>query len=409
MAKQDRRGQAARHEGRVSPVMVMVVGAVLLLGVAGVVYKLRGPAPAAASESGPVLATRVGNNELQMAPEQVAELQVAPVQTRVFAQQREAIGIIDLNQDQAVQVFSPYQGRIGQMAVRAGDDVSKGQLLYTVQIPDLAQAAAALISASGNLRVANETLRRAQALAETQSIPQKELQQNQADQQAADAAYHAARKTLELFGLGGPEIEAIERTRKVDTEMPVRSPLAGRVTARAGAPGQLVQPGSGTAPLALANLQQLWMVASVPESELALYRKGQSVSVRVAAYPDKRFSGRISYIGDVADPATHRLGVRAEVADPQHLLKAQMMANFVIQVGAPVTAPAVAQNALARESDGSISAWVTQDGLRFKRRVVQTGLVQDGQVQITQGLAAGEKVAQDKGLFLSNLYLTSTN
>jgi cobalt-zinc-cadmium efflux system membrane fusion protein len=128
----------------------------------------------------------------------------------------------------------------------------------------------------------------------------------------------------------------------------------------------------------------------------------------VAAYPDKRFSGRISYIGDVADPATHRLGVRAEVADPQHLLKAQMMANFVIQVGAPVTAPAVAQNALARESDGSISAWVTQDGLRFKRRVVQTGLVQDGQARSRKAWPR-EKVAQDKGLFLSNLYLTSTN
>jgi cobalt-zinc-cadmium efflux system membrane fusion protein len=54
-----------------------------------------------------VLATRVGNNELQMAPEQVAELQVAPVQTRVFAQQREAIGIIDLNQDQRCRCSRP--------------------------------------------------------------------------------------------------------------------------------------------------------------------------------------------------------------------------------------------------------------------------------------------------------------
>lgn len=409
MAKQDRRGQAARHEGRIRPAVVMVVGALVVVGALALVAKLRAPAPAPASESGPVLATRIGVDELQMAPEQVAELKVAPVKTQAFAQQREAIGIIDLNQDQAVQVFSPYQGRIGQIAVRAGDDVGKGQLLYTVQIPDLAQAASALIASSGNLRVANETLRRAQALAETQSIPQKELQQNQADQQAADAAYRAARKSLELFGLGAAEIEAIEHTRRVDTEMPVRSPLAGRVTARAGAPGQLVQPGSGTAPVAVANLQQLWMVASVPESEVSAYQKGQGVSVRVPAYPDKTFSGKVSYIGDLADPATHRITVRAEVADPQHLLKAQMLANFVIRVGASLNAPAVPQNALARESDGRYSAWVTEDGLRFKRRVVQTGLVQDGMVQITQGLNQGEKIAQDKGLFLSNLYLITTN
>src|SRR5450830_1788759 len=393
MAKQDKRGRSARHEGRISPVMGLIVGLVLLAAVGGAVYLLRSPAPSkAASESGPVLATRTGVDELQMAPEQVTELQVGEVKTQRFEQQREAIGIIDLNQDNAVQVFSPYQGRIGQIGVKAGDDVSKGQELYTVQIPDLAQAASALISASGNLRVATETLRRAQALAEAQSIPQKELQQNQADQQTADAAYRAARKTLELFGLSTQDIEAIEATRKVDTEMPVRSPLSGRVTARAGAPGQLVQPGNNTAPVAVANLQQLWMVASVPESELSAYQKGQNVTVRVSAYP-----------------ATHRLTVRADVADPQHLLKAQMLANFVIRVGAPMESPAVPQNALAREGDGSMSAWVTADGVRFKRRVVETGLVQNGLVQITKGLNPGEKIARDKGLFLSNLYLITTN
>lgn len=410
MAKQDKRGRSTHHEGRISPMMGLIVGLVLLAGAGGAVYLLKAPAPTkVASESGPVLATRTGVDELQMAPEQVAELQVGEVKAHRFEQQREAIGIIDLNQDNAVQVFSPYQGRIGQLNVRAGDDVSKGQVLYTVQIPDLAQAASALISASGNLRVANETLRRAQALAEAQSIPQKELQQNQADQQTADAAYRAARKTLELFGLSASDIEAIETTRKVDTEMPVRSPLSGRVTARAGAPGQLVQPGNNTAPVAVANLQQLWMVASVPESELSAYQKGQNVTVRVSAYPDKTFSGKVSYIGDVADPATHRITVRADVADPQHLLKAQMLANFVIRVGSPVESPAVPQNALAREGDGSISAWVTVDGVRFKRRVVQTGLVQNGLVQITQGLSPGEKIARDKGLFLSNLYLITTN
>ena len=344
-----------------------------------------------------------------MVSEQVAELKVGEVKAQAFEQLREAIGIIDLNQDNAVQVFSPYQGRIGQIGVKAGDDVSKGQVLYTVQIPDLAQAASALISASGNLRVANETLRRAQALAEGQSIPQKELQQNIADQQAADAAYRAARKTIELFGLSAHDIDTIETTRKVDTEMPVRSPFAGRVTARAGAVGQLVQPGNAPAPVAVANLQHLWMVANVPESELASYRLGQEAKVKVQAYPDKTFNGRLSYIGDTTDPVTHRIVVRADIADPQHLLKAQMLASFAIRVGATVTSPGVPQNALAREGDGSMSVWVTLDGVRFKRRVVKTGLIQNGMVQVTEGLKVGETVAQDKGLFLSNLYLITTN
>lgn len=331
------------------------------------------------------------------------------VESRTFESRRDAIGIIDFNQDMAVQVFSPYQGRIGSMLVRAGEDVTRGQVLYTVQIPDIASAASMLISTTGTLKVANQTLRRAEGLYETQSIALKELQQNTADQQAADAGYRAARKTLSLFGLTNKDIEDIEAQRKVDTEMQVRSPFAGRVTARAGAVGQLVQPGSGTAPLTVANLQTLWMVASVPESELASYSLGQLVSVRVTAYPDMTFTGKISYISDTADAATHRITVRAEVPNSKRLLKPQMLANFNITLGLPVSSVAVPANALAREGDGSISVWITQDGSRFKRRKVQTGMLQNGMVQVLTGLAPGEKIARDKALFLSNLYLITIN
>ena len=86
-----------------------------------------------------------------------------------------------------------------------------------------------------------------------------------------------------------------------------------------------------------------------------------------------------------------------------------MLASFVIRVGTTVTSPAVPQNALAREGDGSMSVCVATDSVRFKRRVVKTGLIQNGMVQVTEGLKVGEKVAQDKGLFLSNLYLITTN
>lgn len=361
------------------------------------------------AKAGAPSAARVGNDEIQLTGDQLPELKVGPAEIQKFELKRDAIGIIDFNQDRSVPMFSPYQGRIGTMLVRAGEDVTRGQVLYTVQIPDIASAASSLISTNGTLKVATQTLQRAQALYETQSISLKELQQNTADHQAADAAYRAARKTLTLFGLTNKEIEDIEAQRKVDTEMQVRSPFAGRVTARAGAVGQLVQPGSGTPPLVVADLQTLWMVANVPEAELAGYSLGQAVSVKVAAYPEMSFSGKINYISDSADAATHRIIVRAEVPNGKRLLKPQMLANFNITLGAPVNSVAVPANAIAREGDGSISVWVTQEGTRFKRRKVQVGLFQNGLVQVIDGLNPGEKIATDKALFLSNLYLITVN
>ena len=385
-------------------------GGLGLLAILGAGYVFSQTFEAALPEKiAPAPIIRTGVDEVQLTAGQVLELNVGPVGTQAFALRNEAIGNIDFNQDMAVQVFSPYQGRIGSLLVRAGDDVAAGQVLYTVQIPDLPAAASTLISAAGTLKVTGQTLRRAQALFETQSIPLKELQQNTADQQAAEAAYQAARKTLSLFGLVNKEIEEIEAKHKIDTEMPIRSPFAGRVTARAGAVGQLVQPGSGSAPLMVANLQTLWMVASVPESELASYKLGQAVRVKVSAYPESEFSGKITYIADVADAVTHRVAVRADVGNAKRLLKPQMLATFNITLGQPVSAVAVPANALAREGDGALSVWVTQEGMRFKRRTVEAGMMQNGMVQITRGLLAGEKIARDKALFLSNLYLITVN
>lgn len=384
-----------------SAIVTVGLGALLFL-------RHQDDAPKAAPAT-PSSVLMLNSDTVHLDPAQVPDLKVGPVESRTFQARREALGIIDFDQDHAVQVFSPYQGRIGRMLVRAGDEVRKGQVLYTVQIPDLAQAASALIAAAGSLQVTTQTLKRAQDLAAAQSIPQKELQQNIADQQAADGAYRAARKTLGLFGLGSNDIDEIEKSRHVDTEMPVRSPLAGRVVARSASEGLLVQPGAGSPPVMVADMHKLWMVASVPESELGGYRLGQKVNVTVSAYPGRRFTGVLAYIGDVSEPASHRIGLRAEVADPGHLLRPQMMAQFSIELQAATDGPAVPENALAREGDGSISAWVARDGQSFTRRKVVTGLSQDGWVQIVDGLKPGERIAKDRALFLSNLAQMAQN
>jgi cobalt-zinc-cadmium efflux system membrane fusion protein len=230
-----------------------------------------------------------------------------------------------------------------------------------------------------------------------------------ADQAAAEAAYRAARKTMALFGLSESAIDEVENTRKIETEMPVLSPFSGRVISRAGAVGQLVQPGNTPAPLTVANIKNLWLVANVPESELTFYQKGQQLKVKVQAHPHASFDAKVNYVGDSVDPNTHRIVVRADVTDPKHLLRPQMLANFSITVGMAAENPALPMSALVRESDGNMSVWIAEDQGNFQRRTVTVGMVQNNMFQIISGLKVGEKVAHNKALFLSNLYLTSIN
>lgn len=356
------------------------------------------------------IAGKVQADVVRITPEQAAGFDVGAPQQHEFQRVRRAIGIIDFNRDHTTPVYSAQQGRIAQVLVKAGDEVKAGQTLYTVAVPEMAQAASTLISAAATLRAANETLHRAEALAKENSIAQKELQQAQADQQTAQAAYQAAQQGLRLFQLGDADIARIERERQVGRDIAVKSPMAGRVTARAAQPGLLVQPGGDPAPVTVSDVRTLWMVAEVPESEFRFFRLGQPVQVRVQAWPDKVFSGKLSYVADAVDADTRRFVVRAEVADPHRELRPQMTADFVITVAAPQTSVAAPAEAVVREGNGDDVVWVAVDsdalGPRFARRKVTRGQTADGLVQITEGLSGSERIARHNALFLSSLYET---
>jgi cobalt-zinc-cadmium efflux system membrane fusion protein len=164
----------------------------------------------------------------------------------------------------------------------------------------------------------------------------------------------------------------------------------------------LTQPGNAPAPYSVADLTTMWMIANVIENDAPSYKLGQEVEVRVPAYPDTIFKGRVTTVGSMIDPNTHRQLVRSEIDDPQHLLRSGMLANFVIRIGDPVRSLAVPTEGVVREGDGTMTVWVTSDSRRFQKRTVKLGLQQDGWDQILEGVAPGEIVVTDGAVFLSN-------
>ena len=106
----------------------------------------------------------------------------------------------------------------------------------------------------------------------------------------------------------------------------VRSPVSGQVTAFNAPPGLFVQPGNPPAPYSVAAVAVKWMLANVPESESALFRFGQPVDVKVTAYPNHAFKGKVSKIYETVDPNTHRITIRSEIADPNNDLRPGMLA-----------------------------------------------------------------------------------
>jgi cobalt-zinc-cadmium efflux system membrane fusion protein len=342
---------------------------------------------------------------VDLTEKQAASLAVGPVASRDFTLFKTAVGTIDFNEDLLVQVFSQYPGKILKANYNIGDDVKAGDILFTIDSPDLLQAESALLAAAGVLELQKRVLARALNLLKAGGSAQKDVDQSTSDQQTAEGNFKAARDAARIFGKTDAEIDQVVEMRKVDSTLLVPSPISGRIVARSAAPGFLVQPGNAPAPYAVANLATMWMLANVVETDAPAYKLGQDVEVKVPAYPDRVFKGHVTALGAMLDPNSHRQLVRSQIDDPEHLLRSGMYASFVIRVGDPVRSLAVPANGVVREGDGTMSVWVTSDSRHFTKRTVKLGLLQDGWNQILEGLKPGDTVVTDGAVFLSNKLL----
>jgi cobalt-zinc-cadmium efflux system membrane fusion protein len=235
------------------------------------------------------------------------------------------------------------------------------------------QAESAFLTAAAADTLAGKALTRAQSLyggdASTAGISQRELEQATSDAAAARAQLTSARYALRALGESDAAMEAL---------------LAGERSHRAAALHE-------------------WATAYVAESDSPELRIGESAEIHTVAYPDRTFADTVSKVYAAVDPATHRMALRCEVADPGHLLRPGMLADVTIEVRKSEPSASVPANAVVRESDGTLTAWVTGDRLHFAQRVVTAGLREDGRVQILSGLKPGEQVVTDGAIFLDNM------
>ncbi len=388
---------------------VLTLAAVLAVGVVLLARFVVAQSPVAAAnrEAPPAKSAPapVEEQAVDLSEQQMGLIKVGPVASREFEIVKTAIGTIDFNENMLVQVFSQYPGKILKAFYNIGDDIKRGDILFTIDSPDLLQAESTLLASAGVLELQKKTLARVSGLLKSGGSAQKDVDQSTSDEQTAEGNFKAARNAVRIFGKTDAEIDQIVDSRKIDSTLPVPSPIAGRVVTRNAAPGFLTQPGTAPAPFQVADISTMWMIANVIETDAPAYKVGQPVEATVPAYPDKVFKGHVTTVGSIIDPNTHRQLVRAEIEDPEHLLRSGMYASFVIRVADAAHALAVPEAGVVREGDGTMTVWTTRDNRHFVKRTVTIGIRQDGWVQILGGLQPGETVVTDGAVFLSNKLL----
>jgi len=386
----DRRAWPKDRQWRISALAGgLVIIAVAAVWLAGRVFAPREPAPAAPSPPGTFRAS----------PQQFKTFTVATVQTHSFVSEELTEGKIAVNGDRATPVFSPFSGRVTRVIAGLGDTVKAGAPLATLQASEYVQAQNDLSAAAAQVKLARINESRKHALYDAKGGSLQDWQQAQADLTTAETAQSAVRSRLAILGLSATAVGDLEKSRDINPVATLSAPLAGVVVDRQVGPGQYVQAGSGTPLFTIADPSSVWLLANVREADAGLVKLGQSVEVRVLAYPKRIFRARVIYVAALVDAATHRLPVRAEVENRDGALKPEMFANFRILTGEASESPSVPAAAVIYEGE-SAHVWVVAgDGL-LELRTVHTGRSNDGQTEVLDGLKPGEKIVTKGGLFI---------
>lgn len=293
-------------------------------------------------------------------------------------------------EDRYSKISSPVQGRVLEVRVRLGDHVKAGQVLMVVDSPDIAQAYSEFVKEHSELTYATRAYELAKDLYESKALPQKDFKQAENDKIKAQAEFRRAKERLLALGVPAAELEKPLERQKITSRFEIRSPLSGTVVERNVTPGQAVGD-PGQVLFTVADLDTLQVVADVYERDLDLVQPGQVATVTVEAYPGVTFPAAIAAIGDIVDPNTRTIKVRAWVNNDQHKLKPEMFARLRIQVGDATPFIAVPKEAVL-EADGGLFVYVVEDEGRYVKRAVKVGTATDGQVRILEGLSPGEKI-----------------
>jgi membrane fusion protein, heavy metal efflux system len=308
-----------------------------------------------------------------------------------------ATGKVEVNSDRIAHVSPRISGKIVSVHASLGDDVGAGQVLARLDSIELGEALSRYHQTRTRLSLAENNMQRVRSLVDKKIAARKDIFQAETDYQTALTELRADKQRLLLYGLSKEEITRVNLGRAL---LPVRAPIGGVVTEKHAIVGELADPSKNI--FTIADLSNVWVQVDINEKELAKVRKGQSAAVKVGAFPDKVFKGRIAYIADLVEEATRTVKARVEVNNPGRTLKPEMFATVELTLP-PVTPPvlAVPEDAL-QELDGRKVLFVTENGTEFTPREVRLGAVASGMAEVTGGLREGERYAVKGGFILKS-------
>ncbi len=350
----------------------------LLLGAMGGSLACSNETPVAASKPPATLDPDVYEAEN---PElfKTAKAEIRPLPTTVTAN-----GVVTPDVNRTIHVTSLGSGRVVDLKVKLGDNVEKGQTLLVISSPDLAGAFSDYEKAKADEQLSRKALERAQMLYDRGAIATKDLEVAHDMEDKAKVDLETADHHIRILG-ADPDHPS--------TLIQLKAPVSGTIVEQNVAGAEGIKSLDNTPNLfTIANLSEVWVVCDVFENDLGEVHMGDSAEIRMNAFPDRIFKGKVADISRVLDPNTRSAKVRIVLGNSDGALRSGMFAVATFRSRKLTDRVVVPGTAIMRLHDKD---WVFQKIApnRFRKIVVEADrLAPDGMQEIRSGVKAGDEV-----------------
>ena len=319
---------------------------------------------------------------------QIGQLKLAPA-VEARESQGEIAARLAWNEERTQRVRSAFAGQVNAILADLGQAVRPGQVLARLASAEFGAAQADAQRSEVDLQLAQQVMRRRQALLELDVIARKEYEEAQAEVQRARAEAERAQSRMRLYGAAD----------RVDLDLGLRASIAGLIVERNISPGQEVRPDGDAPPLfVISDPSSLWLHLEAREADLPFLRPGSSLQFEVTALKGRRFPARVLVVGAQIDPQTRTVRVRALVDNADRVLRSEMIATAYY---------ARREQGLLEVASDAVFLWGKQHAVFvsdqpgvYRIRSVEVAHLGAERVLLAGGLKPGEQVVMQNALLL---------
>lgn len=296
-------------------------------------------------------------------------------------------GKVTFDENEVVRIYPFTGGKIQTLDVELGDYVKKGQVLAVIRSFETADYANQLIQAESNLTVAQKNVESAQSAYKAGLISEKEYITSQSDLRKVQSELERIKSVVNLIG---------EETGKNYT---MKAPVSGYIVEKNANKKMEFRSDNQTNLFTIANLDKVYVIANVFESDINTIREGYPADITTISYPGKVFSGRIDKIYNVIDPDTKVMKVRIKLNNPDVILKPEMFASIKITYPENTTMMYVPSSAVIFDKNTHfVVVYHSQSNL--ENRQIQIYKSVGNITYVTAGLREGEAIISKKALMV---------